>query len=640
MKRLITIAFLILPVLLACTEKNDEGSEGATSVVLSQDKVDLHVGETVALTATVLPESLEMGVVWSVIDSQYADVSNGTITAKAEGVTYVIAVSADGKQRAACMVSVNPSIAYNVSIKDESGTALKGLYGYPGMSTILSASTSDGETHRFTWSLEDESIGTISEDGRITLEAVASTDPAFVYYAESYLKVVTEDGYGTRIPIRSSLLKGLDFDGLYHNDGMAITVTEESTYPIALLYQDAASPSVIPADGINLELSNNTDFSIQKESGAYSLVTGSATGVSTTLKASTIGSLEKVTVAEFRIDKSFPIKAQCVGGSSSTLVFNWTEGQGPDYDEGRPFTATLYKDAACTEIELSYSIPADDGCWKSRQPRFVFCGLAAGTDYWFKVTETGSDEIVSDVIKGTTEEFNLVMVSSDPAEEGDIILAEDFGQLCWGADEINLAAGIEVVDGSYGYNSNTGKSFSCRDAAMFVGTTGQFARFSLTAQSTAKKENGFRLAKWAQGQYGRIYVGPGYLFLSTTKYGTHIVTPELTSIPEETSATLKVTVHAAGKVSGKQAVFAVQHGKSFYEISSGKETNKTTLDLSTNIQTITYNGGITNLEEFEVTLEGVVKGDRIAFGPTSEKTEENSNMMIITDMTVQIIELQ
>ena len=122
-------------------------------------------------------------------------------------------------------------------------------------------------------------------------------------------------------------------------------------------------------------------------------------------------------------------------------------------------------------------------------------------------------------------------------------------------------------------------------------------------------------------------------------YGTHIITPQLTSIPEGKTAKLKVTVHASGKVSGGEAMFAVQHGKTFYEISSNNQTNKKTLDLSTNTQTITFNGGITNLEEFVVTIDGVVSGDRIAFGPTSESTAANTNMMIISDMKIEIIEL-
>ena len=197
-----------------------------------------------------------------------------------------------------------------------------------------------------------------------------------------------------------------------------------------------------------------------------------------------------------------------------------------------------------------------------------------------------------------------------------------------------------MATSSVAYNDDTKESFTSRDAAVFVKTTGQYAQRSLTAQSVAKKESGFRLAKWAQGQFARIYIGPGYLFLSTKSYGTHIITPELKNIPEGMLAKLKITVHAAGKVSGGKAAFAVQRGVSFSEISSGTQTNKNKLDLSSNAETITFNGGLTSLQQFEVTLEGVVRGDRIAFGPTTETATDNNNMMIISDMTIQVLELQ
>ena len=242
------------------------------------------------------------------------------------------------------------------------------------------------------------------------------------------------------------------------------------------------------------------------------------------------------------------------------------------------------------------------------------------------------------------------MVSENAASAGAIILAEDFGQLCWGADEVSQAAGYDVATASVAYNGNTGKSFMSREAVRFRGTTGQYGDRVLTANSTAKKEAGLRIAEWAQGYYARIYVGPGYLFLGTPSYGTHIITPELVNIPEGKSAKLKVTLHAAGYASGAKAVLAVQHMKISNEISSGTQTNKgkdeqgrdaPMLNLTDNSQTITYSGGLTKLTEFEIVLDGVVKGDRLAFGPPVEIPEKhNNNMMLLSDMTVQILELQ
>jgi hypothetical protein len=302
MKRLILSAIFLLPAFYACTDTSEEAYKVVTGVVLSNDKVDLHVGQTTTITATVMPESLGMGVVWSVLDDVYADVTDGTITAKAEGVTYVLATSADGSQKAACMVSVNPAGKYSVYIKDELGNPVTGIYGYPGMSEILSASTTDGETHEFTWSIENAAAGSITDDGILTLSASASTDPAFVYDAESFVKVATEDGFGCRIPLRSSLYNGIRYKDTFQAAGQPVIVRKESSNPFAVLYEGASGPIAIPADGITFDLSNTADFSIHKEAGAYSLVAGdAANGVSTKLSVSTIGSTWKVEIAEFQI---------------------------------------------------------------------------------------------------------------------------------------------------------------------------------------------------------------------------------------------------------------------------------------------------------------------------------------------------
>ena len=636
----------MLPALLACNKSSDNTGEGATSVVLSLEKVDLHVGETATITATVLPESLGMGVNWSVLDETYAEVNDGVVTAKAEGVTYVVATSTDGHKKAACMVSVNPAVAYTITINDEMGRGVSAIYGYPGMQMKLSTYTSDGEQHEFTWSVEDPDAGSVDEDGNLTLGAAAPSDASFLYDAQSYLRVVSEDGLGTRIPIRSSILNGIRIDGVYTPEGNVITVQESSSYPIEVLYMLDEDPAVIPADDIRLELSNNIEFSIEKSEGTYYLATTAGSEVTTTLSVIPEGMSEKSVIAEFKIAKTFPVKAFLAATSSSTLAFTWTEGHGADDDISKPYTITLYSNEGCTDVVLTYSIPAGHTCWRGRQPRFIFTGLDAGTPYWFKVLDTnGTEPLESDVIPATTDAFTIVEPGDDPAAVGDIILAEDFSELYWMADEVSQSAGYDV-------GGNDKSTFQDRTVDDFVGTTGQYCSPEriITSQETARKASGLRLGKWAQGFSARLYVGPGYVFLSTYGYGTHLITPKLDNIPEGKKAKLEVTIHAAGYQSGYKAVLAVQKSSvSFSAMNSGTKTNKDKLDLTTNAETITYTGGLTTLGEFTVTLEGVEHGDRIAFGYTEtsitvngsyQYVKTNANMMLISDMTVKILELE
>lgn len=360
MKRFISILFLLIPALYACTDISDDGSKEVTSVVLSKDKVDLRLGESVSISATVMPESLGMGVVWSVLDPQYADVKAGTITGKAYGVTYVVATSADGTKKAACMVSVNPEGKYSVYIKDEFGEPVTAIYGYPGMSEVLSASTTDGETHEFTWSIEDAAVGSITEDGILTLSASESTNPEFVYDAESFVKVATEDGFSRMVPLRSSMYKGIRCNDKYQAAGDVILVWKERSYPIAVLYEGASGPVAIPADDITLDLSNTTDFSIQKEADAYSLVTGdAANGVSTKLSVSTIGSTGKVEIAEFQIGDA--VDAEIVINDFATFKAFLTSCQPGKTVKGKVMADITLSSSEIEEIDALYPVADFDG---------------------------------------------------------------------------------------------------------------------------------------------------------------------------------------------------------------------------------------------------------------------------------------
>lgn len=640
MKRIIITAILILPVLLACNPETEGGV--ASRVLLSREMIDLTVGESATLTATVEPESLNMGVVWSVTDTTYASVDKGVVTAKKEGVTYVIATSADGYQKAACMVSVNPSIDYTVSVRNSVGLTLTGVYGYPGMSVQLQPHSSDsGVSHTYTWSVTDESAASITADGLLTLKAVPAADAGHVYDARSFIKLVTEDGTGCKIPIRSSLLKGVRLDGMYMPYAVAArTLVRSSSYVLEALYEGEGSVMAIPSGSITLEPDNTTDFTLTIKDGDYNLETGPVSGGVTAIAATVPGSTEKKDIARFKLDK-YLISAQLVAKTSSSLVFTWTQGKSETDDRSKPYTISLFRDKACTDTVATYDIPENCSCWNKRQPRFVFAGLQPSTTYWFRVTDTSDSETVDVVVESPllgeiTDQFTIVVPSSTPASEGDVILAEDFSELLWEPDEVNQAAGFDI-------GSDSAASYSDRTANKFVATTGKYCNNPerlLTSSATARKEAGLRLGDWAQGYYARIYVGPGYVFLSTYKYATHIISSALNNIPSGKTAKVQISGHAAGYVDGSTAVIAVQPAStSFYLIKSNNQTNKGKVDLSSNVASFTLSGGVTNLQSFVVELDGLRTGDRIAFGPPAELAETDSNIMLLSDITVKILEL-
>ena len=634
MKRFITIAILLLPALFACTNDSNGGGEGATGVVLNKEKLDLMVGETAELTATVLPESLGMGVVWSVIDPKYAEVSDGIVTGKAEGVTYVVATSEDGYKKTACMVSVNPPVKYSVTVKNDHGVPVTDIYGYPGMEERLYVSTSDGEAHEFTWSVADNDAASITSDGKLTLSAVASIDATFVYDVQSSVKVVTEDNIGFNIPIRSSLLKGVKLDNEYNAAGAVISVMESESYPIAALYQGADGPLAIPADGINLELTNTTDFSLEMEDGALSLVVGNTPDASTKLLASMIGSTEKVELAEFQITKDFPVKAKCTNTSSSTLIFTWTEGNGAEADVANAYTATLYKDEACTQMDQSFDFPAGLGAWKNKQPKYIFGGLTPSTKYWFKVVDT-TNNLESGVIAATTDPFNIVEMPASITGTG-VVLAEDFGEIRWEFDHITTAVGFRPNDNSSFANTEVKTSENNSGNGIYNGYH-YSGGGEMTFKAPAEALNNSRLQNWLSDT--NVYLHPGYLKLGTSSTKGWILTPEF-KIPDGKTATVKVTITAARLNTSQDSNWAVIVLNPTLA-KADPDTHTANFDWPDIENTALYQEiSFSNTDWGTNSVSGLVlrDGDRIAFG-ARRNADSNKGRAHISDLTVEVTEI-
>lgn len=326
-----------------------------------------------------------------------------------------------------------------------------------------------------------------------------------------------------------------------------------------------------------------------------------------------------------------PLQASFCTASSSTLSFTWTYGGEVSADIAKPWTITLYKDEACTQEEVSFDIPADNSCWNNKQPKFVFSGLKAGTDYWFKAKDTTvGAELESDAIKATTEPFTIVYPEDvATAAAGDVILAEDFGELLWCGDLPDAAAGYDV-------DNNTSVLSSRIPSGTFQkGSNSPGIERVLGSQTNPENLN-FRIAKWAQGR-NNLYIHPGYFKFSTNSTNNaHIITPALTSIPEGYYATVEVTVTAAGWGANYKMIGAVQHSN-LAGIEDIPATNNTILEYG-NVETITLNGGSQNWSTQTLTLEGVVKGDRIAIGSTEEVSKGEGRIML-SDVVVSVKEL-
>jgi len=325
---------------------------------------------------------------------------------------------------------------------------------------------------------------------------------------------------------------------------------------------------------------------------------------------------------------SYDIEITAEGITSSTAVICW------DNSPAAAYTISVYSDAGCSALVDSYAVDAGNSCWRGQSPRFCVSGLAPGTTYYVKVSNT-THGAESNVLPVTTEDFEIVMVSSTPADIDDVLLAEDFGELRWDCDMIGAGAGW----------------FPTEEAQKTSFATVEVSSYQAAATSNEKQLSPqlgplvlSRLGDWAQGANRNMYIHPGYIKLVGSNNVTHIVTPALDNIPEGMSATLEVEVVASAYYSEssssfctKNAVVAVQKqnpDEPFNDLLSN-ETN--TLDLSSNVAPITLAEELA-WNTYTVTVTGVFKGDRLAFGAAKNVTKNDARMNI-SSMKVTLKEL-
>ncbi len=95
------------------TWKKEDGSDVPVSgITLDKTSVDIKVGRTVTLTATVTPSNAaNKDVSWSTADSSIATVDNGVVKAVAVGETTITVTTVDGGKQASCKVTVTEGAA-------------------------------------------------------------------------------------------------------------------------------------------------------------------------------------------------------------------------------------------------------------------------------------------------------------------------------------------------------------------------------------------------------------------------------------------------------------------------------------------------------------------------------------------------
>jgi beta-glucanase (GH16 family) len=105
-------------------EGEDPGTVAVTGITLNLSEVDLLQGETVLLTETITPiNATNKNVIWVSSNPQVATISDGEVTAVANGTATITATTEDGSFTASCLVTVNSQSSGVIVI----GDAVRGL---------------------------------------------------------------------------------------------------------------------------------------------------------------------------------------------------------------------------------------------------------------------------------------------------------------------------------------------------------------------------------------------------------------------------------------------------------------------------------------------------------------------------------
>lgn len=307
--RLLIVAALALA---ACgkgeqPEKQDtpSGSDGAvTGVTLSEESIQLSIGKTCLLTATVHPDNAaNKSVLWSSSASDVASVKGGLVTALKDGKAKITATSVDGLLTASCQVEVRTVPATALSFPESS------------ISLVLN----------------EETVGTYQLVPVISPDEARDNAIGYKVVSGSAVKV-DENGLVTAVALGPATVRASALDGGGAKADVSFLVEKTAVYATSLSVEGATEMVAGRTQSCKVVYSpsgvNRKGFT----------VSSSNTGVAT---------------AEVINTDSFTLRALKAGSSKITVSYAAGEGV-PDYS----FTLYVHESDPVIEWDTDFTGPA------------------------------------------------------------------------------------------------------------------------------------------------------------------------------------------------------------------------------------------------------------------------------------------
>ena len=290
-------------------------------VNLDRDVVDLKIGESVTLVATVSPANADnKAVVWNSSDTKVATVTAGKITGLAVGKTTVTVTTEDGGKTASCEVTVLTDVIAVTGVSLDKTVAEMEV----GDELTLTATvTPDDATNKnVIWSSSNTAVATVT-DGKVTAVKAGTV----------IINVATEDGGKTA--------------------GCEITV-KDKIIPVTSVSLDKTSLEMVEGGELTLVATVNPDNATDKSvswTSSDASVASVVNGKVTALKAGTATITVTTTDGGKTASCEVTVKAKLVGVTSVSL--DKTTAELTEGDE-LTLTATVNPDNA-TDKSVTWS---------------------------------------------------------------------------------------------------------------------------------------------------------------------------------------------------------------------------------------------------------------------------------------------
>lgn len=325
--------------------------------------------------------------------------------------------------------------------------------------------------------------------------------------------------------------------------------------------------------------------------------------------------------------------------TSSTLSFRFSSTQFMEYDTDidRNYNIGLYRDEACSDLVVSWNINKACGTAFSisNPPSFIFTGLEPDTQYWFRAVDKTEGADYSNIVAASTTPFtNSTLAAS--ANPGDVILAEDFGELIWGGSWLNSENAAGYSSGARGYapvlEPALGENPLGGPYQYYLVGVGQdmqlFGSLSNAIPNT-------RLASWGyiskNNNTACMCAQAGHVKCGTGAGEASIVTPELTCLSG--TARINVSFKAQCMSDTDNPAMCVK----ILRNSTMDENHAVSTDPSDAIIGAQFAASDIKADAYSFDIGGVQPGDRIAIGGDSTKANSYAMRSFIDEIVITLV---